>query len=130
MRRKPANPKVGQVPTQSTTIKEQIVLRPLIHLTLKQWADHPDLQAKLRVILEDPVFMLAQNTLLHASAPGTEPGKAEPGVSAEAANNALALRYAHRSGMGHSFRILKFLTQQKSAKAPGNPYGELLQEDE
>lgn len=118
-------------PAQAESIVKESVVRPVIHIPLKQWGKHPDLQRKLRAILEDPIFHLAHNTILHAVAPGTEPSaKAESGVSAEATNNQLAHRYSHRSGMGHTFRLLRYLASDGSGNVPSNPYGELQQEDE
>lgn len=112
-------------------IKEQVVIRPIVHLTIRQWQDNPELQRQLRTLLESPVFLLAHNTLMNAAFPGVEPTtKADPGVTAEAMNGAMALRYAHRSGMGYYPRMMKVLAADKAVKMPENPYGQLLEEDE
>lgn len=122
----PKAPRQPQAPVQ-----EQVVIRPIVHLTIRQWQDNPDLQRKLRALIEDPVFLLAHNTLTNAAFPGCEPStKADPGVTAEAMNGAMALRYAHRSGMGYYPRMMKVLAADKATKMPENPYGQLLAEDE
>ena len=108
-----------------------VVPQPLHEIALKEWRNHPDLQTRLRKILEDPVFLLASQTIIRAAFPGVEPqSKAEAGVSAEAMNAALASRYAHRSGMGHVFRLLKFLVSGPNVDVPQSPYGVLQEEPE
>lgn len=111
-------------------VAPQPTLQPLHEIPLKQWRNHPDLQARLRFLMADPVFIMACQTVMRAAFPGVEPAaKAEPGVSAEATNNAMSQRYAHRSGVGYFPKLLKFLVCDKATPLPASGYGQMLLEE-
>lgn len=105
--------------------------QPLHVLTLSQWRESPPLQAELRKLIESAVFQMAHQTLVAIAFPGVEPAsKAEPGVTAEASDQALARRYVHRSGMNFGMRMLKALATP-NAQMPQTPFDRtLMPEDE
>lgn len=119
-------PKTSRRPTSVPAALPQ----PLHEIPLKAWRQHPALQAHLRKLLDDPVFLQASQTIRNYSFPGIEPAaRAEPGVSADATNNAIALRYAHRAGIGYSFHLLRHLLVS-TGPAPADAYGALHKESE
>jgi hypothetical protein len=106
-------------------------LQPLHVLTVKQWRGNQALQAELRQIIDNPVFLMAHQTLTSIAFPGVEPAsKAEPNVSAAASDQALARRYVHRAGFSMFPRMLRALTSTASTQMPQTPYDQLLPEDE
>lgn len=108
-----------------------VVPRPVAVLTVNQWRADPALQAHLKRLFEDPVFQLAQQTLTQVAFFGSEPsGKAQPGVSAEASDQALARRYIHRVGFAFFPKMLKALASPVGTALPTNSYDRLLPEDE
>ncbi len=106
--------------------------QPIHQLSLKQWREqNAGLQADLRKLIDSPVFLLARQSIIESAFPGVEPAaKPVPGVTADAANNALALRYAHRSGIAFAFRMLRYLIAPAEAPMPNTSHGALLMEDE
>jgi hypothetical protein len=106
-------------------------VKPIYSLNILEWQKNPALQTKLRALIEDPTFQLAEQTLMRAAMPGYEPPvKAEANVSAEATRDMLGMRYVHRSGFSYAFRMLRFLIAQRGTEKPQTPYGALLPEDE
>ena len=105
-------------------------VKPIYSLNILEWQKNPALQTKLRALIEDPTFQLAEQTLMRAAMPGYEPPtKAEPNVSADATTEMLAKRYVHRSGFSYAFRMLRFLTAQRGTEKPQTPYGQLIMEN-
>lgn len=104
---------------------------PLHEIPLKKWREHAELQRSLRALIENPVFLMATQTIIRAAFPGMEPAaKAEANVSADATNAALAARYAHRSGIAYFSKLLKFLASDSGPNTvPTNSYA-LMAEDE
>lgn len=106
--------------------------QPIATLTLKQWRENPGFQQKLRLLLDDPIFQHAHASLMAIAFPCVEPSsKADVGIGAEAADQALARKFIHRSGFGHYPRMLKVLTVPEAVATPQNGYETRLEpEDE
>jgi hypothetical protein len=122
--KKPTQPKVEP---QAAAVEA----KPLHIVSLKQWRQDSGLQVKLRRLIDDPVFQLAEQTLIRAAFPGVEPqAVAVPGTTADAMNTALAQKYCHRSGFYYFVRMLRFLCAPQGSAIPETPYAGLLPEDE
>lgn len=110
---------------------QPVAPQPLSVLTLAQWRENAGLQTELRRLIESPVFQMATQTVTTVAFPGVEPAsRAEPGISAEASDQALARRYVHRSGIAFGIRMLKALATA-NVQMPQTPFDRTLQpEDE